>query len=380
MMLGGRRCCAGLVVAILGAGVIAPVTTPRPDVHLRAITLAAAGQPDVVIDVVRHGQMISPYENLLTPSPAFPGAPLSELGQQQAQDVGHQLFNELGPVAGIFSGQGTREMETSIPFAQLEGMSDNVQILPGLNEVDSGSYALDPIESLGGRLAFLTVGAWSLGAPFGLALTPGPGSHDTNGVVFDARFTQAIDTMYDHAVANPVVSDNGQITDVAFNSEASIFAWVMQNVKNLDLPFFLHLIAESHTVANGLSSVLLPNTGIVQIEGNPTDGWTLVSWDGQAIPADPGLATDLFVDLRDVMLPAQAALWNIWEAVLTSDPQTIMSAVQTGFQQVGSALAQFPESVFHDIIDAGQHAGADTAGQAAAEAGAALGDAVTGGL
>jgi hypothetical protein len=124
------------------------------------------------------------------------------------------------------------------------------------------------------------------------------------------------------------------------------------NVKNPDIPFFLQRIMESHTVANGLSTILLPNTGIVQIEGNPIDGWRLLSWDGEAIPQDPDLASALFVDVRDVVLPSQTALWNIGEAILTSDQTTIMNAVQTGFEQISSALVQFPGAVINDIVNA----------------------------
>lgn len=383
-----ERCSATVGVALVGAGVMAatPITAFLPDVRVLDIQLASGeqdGAQDVVIDFVRHAQMISPYDNLLTPSPDHPGAPLSELGHQQAQDVADKLFNQLGPVAGIFAGQAVRVTETAAPFADLEGTEGtaaDVQILPQLNEVDSGIYALDPIESLGGRLAFLTVAAWSLGSPFGLALVPGPGSHDTNGVVLDERFTDGIQTMYDHAVDSQVISDNGQLTDVAFSSTGALFAWVMQNVKNPDLPFFLNLIKEAHTVPNGLSTVFLPNTAVVEVEGNPTDGWTLVSWDGHAIPQDPGLPTDLFVDVRDVMLPAQVALWNIWEAVLGGDSATITHTVQSGFDQVGAALAQFPGAVFNDIADAIHNLGASTSGQAAADTGAALGDLLAAGI
>ena len=375
-----RHCpCVIAGVALIGAGVIAvtPVAAPTAEVHLSDIQLTSGDATDIVIDVVRHGQMISPFEDELTGSPAYPGAPLSDLGEQQAQQVGNQLFSELGPhVAGIFEGQGLREMETAAPFAALENMSDNVQILPGLDEIDSGIYAFDPIDSLGGQLAFLTAGAWSLGSPLGLSLLPAPGSSDVNGVVFDARFTDAIDSMYDAALANPVVSADGQITDVAFNSEASIFVWTILNVKNPDLPFFIQQIIEAHSVPNGLSTVLLPNTGIVQIEGNPTDGWTLVSWNGQAIPQDPDLLTALFVDVRDVALPEQTALWNIWEAILGGDSTTIMNAVQTGFDQVDSALAQFPESVVNSIVDAVQNLGADAGAQAAGQVGTTLSDIV----
>lgn len=319
--------------------------------HAYAIQLTSGEQPDVVIDFVRHAQMTPPYDILLTPSPDHPGAPLSDLGQEQAHNIGQQLYDELGPVAGLFSGQGLRVMETAAPFADLEGMTP--QLLPDLDEVDSGIYALDPIESLGGRLAFLTVAGWTLGAPLGLALVQGPGSHDTNGIVMGERFDDAVQTMYDHALANSdVVSDNGQLTDVAFSSTASIFTWVMQNVDNPDLPFFLNLIKEAHSVPNGQTTIFLPNTAIVEVEGNPTDGWTLVSWDGNAIPQDPDLATALFVDLRDVVLPSQAALWDIGEAILTSDKTTITAAIQSGFETISSALVQFPGAVIHDIVDA----------------------------
>ncbi len=342
---------AGLALIAASVVAVSPVAAPAPVVHVPDIQLTSGDATDIVIDVVRHAQMISPFEDELTGSPAFPGAPLSDLGQQQAQDLGTKLFNDLGQhVAGIFEGQGLREMGTAAPFAALEHMTP--QILPGLDEIDSGIYAFDPIDSTGGQLAFLTAGAWSLGSPLGLALLPAPGSSDTNGVAFDARFTDAIDTMYNAAVADPVVSADGQITDVAFNSEASIFVWTLMNVKNPDLPFFIQQIIESHTVPNGLSTVLLPNTGIVQIEGNPTDGWTLLSWNGQAIPQDPDLLSALFVDVRDVALPAQTALWDIEEAIAGGDPTTIMSVVQTGFDQVGTALAQFPESVFNSLADA----------------------------
>lgn len=341
--------------ALIGAAVIAviPPAAAPPTLYAPDIQLVSGEEPDIVIDVIRHAQMISPFEDELTGSPAYPGAPLSDLGQQQAQDLATKLYDELGQhVAGIFEGQGLREMETAAPFATLENMTNDVQILPGLDEIDSGIYAFDPIDSPGGQLAFLTAGAWSVGSPFGLALVPAPESSDVNGIVFDARFTDAIDSMYAAALDNPVVSADGNITDVAFNSEASIFVWALDNVKNPDLPFFIQRIIESHTVPNGLSTVLLPNTGVVQIEGNPTDGWTLVSWDGQAIPQNPDLLSSLFVDFRDVALPEQTALWNIWEAIVGGDPTTITSAVQTGFDEVGVALAQFPESIFTSLSDA----------------------------
>ncbi|MFL0179124.1 MULTISPECIES: histidine phosphatase family protein [unclassified Mycobacterium] len=336
--------------ALAGGIAVVPVAASSPPAAAAAFDIQLTAQ-DIVIDFVRHAEMISPYENMLTPSPDHPGAPLSELGQEQASDVGNQLYSELGQVAGLFTGQGLRVTETAAPFAELVGMTP--QLLPQLDEVDSGIYALDPIESLGGRLGFLTVGGWTLGAPLGLALLSAPGSHDANGIVMGERFDDGVQTMYDHALANSdVISDNGQVTDVAFTSTASIFTWVMQNVDNPDLPFFLNLIKEANSVPNGQTTIFLPNTAVVEVEGNPTDGWKLVSWDGHAIAENPDLLSALFVDVRDVMLPAQAALWHTWEAILGGDPTTIMNAMQTGFDDVGSALVQFPGSVFTDIVDA----------------------------
>lgn len=343
--------------AAAGGIAVAPVagSPPPPAAFAPDIQLTSGDTQDVVIDFVRHAQMTPPYDLLLTPSPDHPGAPLSDLGHQQAQDVGQQLFDELGPVAGIFSGQGLRVQETAVPFADLEGAGGTpagVQLLPGLDEIDSGVYALDPIESLGGRLAFLTVAGWTFGAPLGLALLQAPGSHDVNGIVLDDRFGDAVQTMYDHALDSGVVSANGQLTDVAFSSTASIFAWVMQNVDNPDLSFFLDLLQESRSVPNGQTTIFLPNAAIVEVQGNPTDGWTLVSWDGHAIPADPGLLTALFVDVRDVMLPIQESFWDVHQAILSSDSEAIMTAVQTGFEQISTAIAQFPGAVFNDIADA----------------------------
>lgn len=336
-----------------GIGVV-PVAAPSYLAAVVAFDVQLTAQ-DIVIDFVRHAQMTPPYDLLLTPSPDHPGAPLSDLGHRQADEVGQQLFTELGPVAGIFTGQGVRVAETSVPFADLEGTggtSADVQILPGLDEVDSGIYALDPIESLGGRIAFLTVGAWSLGAPLGLALLQAPGSHDVNGVVLDDRFGDAVQTMYNHALDTGVVSANGQLTDVAFSSTASIFAWVIQNVDNPDLPFFLNLIKEANSLPNGQTTIFLPNTAVVEVRGNPTDGWTLVSWDGQAIPQTPDLLSGLFVDARDLVLPSQTAMWDIYEAVLGGDQATISATISAGFEQIGAALSHFPGAVLQTFADA----------------------------
>jgi hypothetical protein len=92
-------------------------------------------------------------------------------------------------------------------------------------------------------------------------------------------------------------------------------------------------------------------TSQVVIQGDPQDGWTLVSSDGTPIgPAN--LPTELFVDLRDLITAPQMASYDIWQALLTLDPTTISQAFETGLDQVGTAITQFPVWVIDDIVDA----------------------------
>jgi hypothetical protein len=345
------------VVALIAAGVVAvaPATAPAPAIRLVDVEMTAGDAQDIVIDIIRHGQRLPPFNEVVTPSPDYPGPPISELGEQQAQDVANQLYNELGQnVAGIFSGQSIRDLETAAPFASLEHMSDAVQVLPGLNEIDSGIYAGDPLDSLGGYLYQITPLLWTL---LGLVSVPIPGSSDVNGIVENQNFTDAVDAMYNAAMANPVVSADGQITDVAFNNEADVAAWVALNVKNPDIAILLSGTIQQLLNPDGDGNALLPGGGMVQIEGNPTDGWTLVSWDGQAVPADPGLLTQLLMDLRDVIIAPQTAAWNVYEAALGGDPATLDTAVQAGIQSVDSAILQLPDLAITQIVDAFENLG-----------------------
>lgn len=346
---------------------------PQPGGDVLDIELMSGDAQDIVIDIVRHGQRQPPFDELLVGSPPYPAAPLSELGQQQAHDVGQQLFDKLGPhVAGIFSGQGIRDTETAAPFADLEHMGDQVQILPGLDEIGGGIYSHDPLVSLGGILYSATMGAWA----FGLESVPLPGSLDFDGMAFNQRFTDAIDTMYQHAMANPVVSDNGAITDVAFNNESSIIVWALTHVKNPDLSFIVRRGIDMVTSPKPNEHAFLPNAGVVEIKGNPEDGWTLVSWDGTPVPAHPGLATELFVDVRNLIMAPQTALYNISEAILGGDPTAIENAIQTGLHNVGAAIVEFPGSVLNDITDALTNLGSTTGGHAGTDTATTLGDAL----
>lgn len=106
--------------------------------------------------------------------------------------------------------------------------------------------------TIAGVLYELSAILWGLG--FDLFPTIA-GTTDTNGVVTDLRWTEAMNQMYDAAMANPVKSDNGDITAVGFNNEAAVFDWTMLSVKNPDIAFSFQRILQglAHHDVHGAS-------------------------------------------------------------------------------------------------------------------------------
>ena len=95
----------------------------------------------------------------------------------------------------------------------------------------------------------------------------------------------------------------------------------------------------------------LANTGMVVMQGDPQSGWTLVSWDGVPVPP-ASLPTELFVDVRNVMMAPQFAAFDVVQALPTGDPATIVDAIGNGANQIGAAVTQFPVAVTQDMVDA----------------------------
>ncbi len=294
-----------------------------------ATTVTGGSQPSIVIDFVRHGQTAMNAADLI--DTAIPGAPLDALGLQQAQNIANVLQAQ-SPFAGIFDSQLLRTQQTAAPL--LTALSMNAQSLPGLNEISAGAFqGLGQIPA--GLLYIVGPVAWTLGFP----LTPmlAPFSADPNGVVFANGFNNALQTMYNTALANPVLAASGKITDVAYSSALAIEVGTLMSVNNPD-----PLLMLTHS---------LPNTGVVVVEGSPQGGWTMESWDG--IPVPPAnLPTALFVDVRDLITAPQFAAWDIGASLLTGDPATIVNAVRDGVDQVSAATVRFPFAVAQDLVDA----------------------------
>ncbi|MGD9517728.1 MAG: histidine phosphatase family protein, partial [Mycolicibacterium sp.] len=169
----------------------------------------------------------------------------------------------------------------------------------------------------------LTPALWTLG----LRSAWIPDSTDTNGNVFSDRMSEAVQIIYEDGWARPV----------AFSHGATIMFWTMMNVDNPDLGLLL-----SHQ---------LPNTGVVVLEGNPEDGWTLVSWDGVAVDPDPSFLTKTFVNVRELITTPQTAVYNVKKAFATGDLAAITDSFAQAVIDVVLAPVRFVGAVATDVLE-----------------------------
>jgi Histidine phosphatase superfamily (branch 1) len=313
-----------LVVGLLSAGLMSVGSA-----------LARADDGSIVLDLVRHGESTANHAGIIDTAP--PGADLDATGVTEANTAANSIFAEYGKdIANVVASDEVRTVETAAPLADLLKISTPVESLSGLNEIPAGAFEGAQTNSLEGILYLLGPLTWALGLP----LVPDLGDPSVNGVTFDEAFSGAVQDIYGATDLTGATTP----TDVAFSSEGAIALWTLMNVNN---PDFSVLLDEAEK--NG---GFLTNTGQVVVQGDPTDGWTLVSYDGTAVPADPGLGTELFVDFRNLTEAPQFAGYDIYEALLSGSSTTIDSAIQAGVNQVDTALAQFPVAVFDDIIGA----------------------------
>ena len=294
--------------------------------------MAWADDGSIVLDFVRHGES----GDMTAVNTLVPGPDLTDTGEQQADDLVKVLSGN--GIDDIYASTMIRSQETAMPLA--EALNLPIQVLPGLNEIDAGIFEGIPVNvgdlPLGGALYLLAPLAWTLGLDF----VPQLGSTvDPNGIAFDESFSGAVQSIYDGSVG----ADTGNITDAVFSHEGAIAIWTLMNVNNPDFSLVLQEFLNT--------GELLPYTGQVVVDGSPGD-WTLVSWDGTAVPQDPGLPTELFVDSRDLITAPQFAGYDIYDALLTGNSATIDTAIQAGVSQIDTALTQFPVAVFDDIVSA----------------------------
>ncbi|MEB3023115.1 histidine phosphatase family protein [[Mycobacterium] crassicus] len=341
---------AGITLAGLGIVNVVPVAPALNAAPAFGIQLTAeAGQ--ITLDLVRHGQSTDDLNNILGTLP--PGAPLTEAGVQQANAVAQAIQGEFpNGIAGIYASELIRTQETAAPLAQALDM--DVQVLAGLNEVGAGIFEGQPRDLLTEIGYFAPMAAWVLG----FVLVPELGG--INGVQFDEQVGGAIDTIY----ANTIAGD-GPMADVAYTSGGVIAIWALMNVKNPPIALLAQQLLETLGPP--------PNAGQAVLQGSPTDGWTMVSWDGTPVPQTPDVFTGLFVDFRDLIVAPQVAVWNIWEAIQGGNSADVTAALQTGFNDVLNAFAAFPQAVIDTLTGAMADAGGSGAGDAIGDALASIG-------
>lgn len=217
---------AGLAMALVVGGCSG---TP----HTRTITLT----------FVRHAESEANATGIVDTS--VPGPGLTEKGRTEAQEISDQLSRNH--YDGVYASSMARSQQTAAPLARELGRQ--VQILPGLREIDAGWFNDKPGSTVHAPYLIAPI-AWIHGD----RTTTIPGSIDGNQ--FNDDFSAAVQRIYDSGDTNPV----------AFSHAASIMAWTLMNVKNPR-----DELMTDHP---------LPNMGRVVVKGSPATGWKLVDWDG----------------------------------------------------------------------------------------------------
>lgn len=196
--------------------------------------------------LIRHGETSDNVDEVV--GTRLPGPPLTSTGRAQAHELGARLVHAP---AVIHSSHARRAVETAERVAAVLGVP-HVQV-EGLHEIDAGDlegrpYA-DALEGYAGTMQ----GWWTDPE----ARIPGGES----GSEFVERFDRAVTAVVDGRPDDEVVA--------VVSHEAAICVWAANVATNLDAEF-----SRTHGITN---------TGVVELEGSPGDGWVATSWDGHPV-------------------------------------------------------------------------------------------------
>jgi broad specificity phosphatase PhoE len=208
---------------------------------------ACGGEPQarsITLTFVRNAQSQAEADGIIDTN--MPGPGLSQEGQEQAQQLVHKIVHK--DVDSIYSSGMADAQQTAAPLASQLGKQ--VEILPGLQPINAGWFNGKP-QSMASTTYMLAPLDWVNHGDMQDAI---PGS--INGRDFNEQFTKAVKKIYDSNHSKPLV----------FSQGTAIMVWTLMNVKNPK-----NTLLDNHP---------LPNNGRVVISGNPTNGWTLVEWDG----------------------------------------------------------------------------------------------------
>lgn len=211
-----------------------------------AAPTALAQLRDITLTLVRHAQSAGNASGLIDSS--TPGPVLTKLGVRQAASVAEELRGKGQTYDALFASTMIRTQQTAQPMAA--ALREPVVVLAGLREIEAGDYEGLP-EAEAATTYFRAPLQW-LNGDRGARI---PGSIDGNE--FDARYDEAVATIYQDTVGDP------DPNVIAYSHGAAIMMWVAMNVRGVDTA--------------SLASSPLQNTGYFVVRGNPVDGWDLVS-------------------------------------------------------------------------------------------------------
>lgn len=196
--------------------------------------------------LLRHGQTHGNTIGAL--DTAFPGADLTDLGNQQAA-AAVRVLEDTG-ITGIYTSHLVRTQQTAAPLAEALGIGPVT--LEGLREIPAGDYEMATDEaSIIGYVG--TVADWIEGR------LDGRMAGSETGHEFLAR--------YDDAVAR--IAADGHATALLVSHGAAIRTWVANRVTD--------------SGAHEMATEGFPNTACIELEGSPEEGWTVLSWTADAI-------------------------------------------------------------------------------------------------
>ncbi|MQY39705.1 PE-PGRS family protein [Streptomyces sp. RB17] len=197
--------------------------------------------------LVRHGETPSNLHHLLDTE--VPGPALTPLGEAQAAALPEALAGE--DIEAVYVSTLLRTQLTAAPLAAARGLWPIVR--DGIREVSAGDLEMLPGESTEGREYMRTIFAWAAG--------------DTALRVPGGESGEEVLARYDAVVAEAAASGAGTVAMVSHG--AAIRMWAAARAHNVDVPF---------AAARPLS-----NTGVVTLEGSPSDGWKALSWEGATV-------------------------------------------------------------------------------------------------
>lgn len=203
--------------------------------------------------LVRHGQTPSNVDHLL--DTAVPGPGLTPLGEAQAAALPGALAGE--DVEALYASTLIRTQRTAAPLAAARGLE--VIVRDGIRELSAGDLEMLPGHTPQAERYLRTVFAWAAGDT--ALRMPGGESGEEALARFDA------------VVAEAAASGAGTVVMVGHG--AAIRVWTAARADNVDVAF--------------AAARPLENTGVVVLEGSPSDGWKALSWEGAVVePAGEG--------------------------------------------------------------------------------------------